>query len=89
MALQETAVPLVTELAAGTADPGDPQVRIRCALQAARLRRLLAEGDEVPGSLVYGSDDEINETLESDLWRGRRLLLGLRSMFVPPNQLAG
>ena len=39
--------------------------------------------------LLYGSDDEINETLESDLWRGRRLLLGLRSMFVPPNQLAG
>jgi hypothetical protein len=53
LALQETAVPLVTGLAAGTADPGDPQVRVRCALQAARLRRLLAEGDEVPGSLVH------------------------------------
>ena len=37
----------------GTADPGDAQVRIRCAVQAARLRRLLAEGDEVPGSLVH------------------------------------
>jgi hypothetical protein len=53
VALQESAVPLVAELAAGTADPGDPQVRIRCAVQAARLRRLLAEGDEVPGSLVH------------------------------------
>jgi hypothetical protein len=53
LALQETAVPLVAELAAGTADPGDEQVRIRCAVQAARLRRLLAEGDEVPGSLVH------------------------------------
>jgi hypothetical protein len=53
LALQEGAVPLVAELAAGTADPGDPQVRIRCAVQAARLRRLLAEGDEVPGSLVH------------------------------------
>jgi hypothetical protein len=53
LALQESAVPLVAELAAGTADPGDPQVRIRCAVQAARLRRLLAEGDEVPGSLVH------------------------------------
>jgi hypothetical protein len=52
-ALQETAVPLVAELAAGTANPGDPQVRTRCAIQAARLRRLLAEGDEVPGSLVH------------------------------------
>jgi hypothetical protein len=53
LALQESAVPLVAELAAGTANPGDAQVRIRCALQAARLRRLLAEGDEVPGSLVH------------------------------------
>jgi hypothetical protein len=53
LALQESAVPLVAELAAGTADPGDPQVRVRCAVQAARLRRLLAEGDEVTGSLVH------------------------------------
>jgi hypothetical protein len=53
LALQESAAPLVAELAAGTADPGDPQVRIRCAVQAARLRRLLAESDEVPGSLVH------------------------------------
>jgi hypothetical protein len=53
LALQESAVPLVAELAAGTADPGDAQVRVRCALQAARLRRLLAEGDEVLGSLVH------------------------------------
>ncbi|HEY9244268.1 MAG TPA: hypothetical protein VIP48_19935, partial [Streptosporangiaceae bacterium] len=50
---QESAIPLVGELAAGTADPGDAQVRTRCAVQAARLRRLLAEGDEVPGSLVH------------------------------------
>jgi hypothetical protein len=53
LALQETAVPLVAELAVGTADPGDAQVRLRCAVQAARLRRLLAEGDEVPGPLVH------------------------------------
>lgn len=53
LALQESAVPLVAELAAGTADPGDAQVRIRCEIQAARLRRLLAEGDEVPGPLVH------------------------------------
>jgi hypothetical protein len=51
--LQESAAPLVAELAAGTADPGDAQVRVRCAVQAARVRRLLAEGDEVPGSLVH------------------------------------
>jgi hypothetical protein len=53
LALQENAVPLVAELAAGTVDPGDEEVRTRCAIQAARLRRLLAEGDEVPGSLVH------------------------------------
>jgi hypothetical protein len=53
LTLQESAAPLVTELAAGTADPGDAEVRVRCAIQAARLRRLMAEGDEVPGSLVH------------------------------------
>jgi hypothetical protein len=53
LALQESAVPLVAELAAGTADPGDAGVRLRCAVQAAKLRRLLAEGDDVPGSLVH------------------------------------
>ncbi len=53
LALQENAVPLAAELAAGTADPGDPEVRMRCAVQAARLRLLLAESDEVPGSLVH------------------------------------
>jgi hypothetical protein len=53
LALQESAVPLVAELAAGTADPGDPEVRVRCAIQAARLRRLLAEGDEVAGPLMH------------------------------------
>jgi hypothetical protein len=53
LALQEGAVPLVAELAAGTADPGDPQVRTKAAIQAARLRRLLAESDDVSGSLVH------------------------------------
>jgi hypothetical protein len=53
LALQESAVPLVAELAAGIADPGDPLTRNRCAVQAARLRRLLAEGDDVTGSLIH------------------------------------
>jgi hypothetical protein len=52
-ALQDSTVPLVTELASGAASPGDPQVRLRCAVQAARLRRLLAEGDELAGSLTH------------------------------------
>jgi hypothetical protein len=53
LSLQEGALPLIAELAAGTADPGDEQVRLRCAVQAARLRRLLAESDDVPGSLLH------------------------------------
>jgi hypothetical protein len=53
LALQESAVPLVAELAAGIADPGDPRTRNQCAVQAARLRRLLAEGDDVTGSLIH------------------------------------
>ncbi len=53
LVLQEGAVPLIAELAAGTADPSDPLVRVRCAVQAARLRRLLAEGDDVSESLVH------------------------------------
>jgi hypothetical protein len=53
LTLQEGALPLVAELAAGTADPGDEQVRLRCAVQAARLRRLLAESDDVAGSLLH------------------------------------
>jgi hypothetical protein len=53
LALQEGAVPLIAELAAGTADPGDAEVQIRSAIQAARLRRLLAEGDDVAGPLVH------------------------------------
>ena len=39
--------------------------------------------------LLRGSEEEINGTLESDLWWGRRVLLGLRSLFVPPTQFAG
>jgi len=53
LALQETAEPLLSGLAAGSADPGDAAVRGICAVEAARLRRLLAESDESPGPLVH------------------------------------
>lgn len=39
--------------------------------------------------LLHGSEGEITETLASDLWRARRLMLGLRSIFTLSNQLAG
>ena len=44
---------LLTELAGG-ADPGDPLVQQRCRAGAARLRRLLAETDDVPDPLLHG-----------------------------------
>jgi hypothetical protein len=53
LGLQETAGPLLRELAAGTADPADPAVRRACAVEAARLRRLMAERDDAPGPLVH------------------------------------
>ena len=52
-ALHETAEPLLRQLADGTADPGDPAVRHSCAVEAARLRRLFAESDDVPDPLVH------------------------------------
>ncbi len=39
--------------------------------------------------LLHGSPDEIEETLENDLWLGRRLLRDLRTIFIPPEMLAG
>ena len=52
-----------------------------------------------PGLLVYwvartvllfhGTDEAIDEALACDLWWGYRVLSGLRTMFVPPQQLVG
>ena len=38
--------------------------------------------------LLKGSTEEIDGTLESDLWWGRRLLLMLRAILGEPTQLA-
>jgi len=39
--------------------------------------------------LLYGSPGQTNEILDCDLWWGRRFLMALRAMFVPPALLAG
>jgi hypothetical protein len=52
-ALQATAAPLLRALAAGTADPGDEAVRRSCAVEAARLRRMIAETDETLSPLGH------------------------------------
>ncbi|WP_422754913.1 hypothetical protein [Micromonospora sp. WMMD708] len=44
---------VLAELADGRADPGDPFVQRRCVLAAARLRRLIAESDDVPDPLLH------------------------------------
>ncbi|MGW3788950.1 hypothetical protein ACWD5Z_30525 [Micromonospora chokoriensis] len=41
------------ELASGKADPNDPEVQRRSVLAAARLRRLIAESDDVPDPLLH------------------------------------
>ena len=51
--LRATAEPLLSGLANGTADPADLAVQRACAVEAARLRRLFAEGDETPDPLVH------------------------------------
>jgi hypothetical protein len=51
--LGTSTVPLLLALTDGTADLGDPRVRADYAVAAARLRRLLAEHDEVVDPLLH------------------------------------
>lgn len=51
--LDEAVRPLLAGLASGDLDPADALVRRRCALEAARLRRLFAEADDVPDPLLH------------------------------------
>ncbi|MEV6811020.1 hypothetical protein [Micromonospora sp. NPDC051296] len=44
---------VLTELAQGRADPADPEVQRRCVRAAGRLRRLIAESDDVPHPLLH------------------------------------
>ncbi|MGC4887338.1 hypothetical protein [Micromonospora sp. DT227] len=48
-----TAEEVLAALATGDADPADPAVRRRAVLAAARLRRLIAESDDVPDPLLH------------------------------------
>ena len=38
-------------------------------------------------TILHGDSDAIEETLDLNVWRGRRLLLAIRSMFDTPTQL--
>ncbi|WP_175412555.1 hypothetical protein [Streptomyces sp. TRM64462] len=52
-ALSATVFPLLAGLAEGSLDPRDDDVRRRCALEAAKLRRLFAENDYAADPLVH------------------------------------
>jgi hypothetical protein len=52
-ALHRTAGPLLAGLADGRLDPSDLGVQRRCEVEAARLRRLIAETDDVPDPLLH------------------------------------
>jgi hypothetical protein len=52
-AVRENNEPLLQGLADGSLHGDDPEVQHACAVQAARLRRMFAEGDDVPNRLLH------------------------------------
>src|SRR5207244_3185595 len=48
-----TAGPLLSGLADGTLDPANPDVVRRCAIEAARMRRLFADSDDRGDRLLH------------------------------------
>ncbi|GAA4573566.1 hypothetical protein GCM10023176_38820 [Micromonospora coerulea] len=73
-----TAEEVLTALSTGDADPADPEVRRRCVLAAARLRRLIAESDDVPDPLLH----ELRAA--ADLAERNGLPIDLIAIGVPP-----
>ena len=51
--LAETTAPLLEGLASGEHDPADPAVQRACSVEAARMRRLFAESDDVADPLEH------------------------------------
>jgi hypothetical protein len=51
--LADTARPLLSGLADGSFDPTDQATRLRCAIEAARMRRLFAESDDAEDPLLH------------------------------------
>jgi hypothetical protein len=51
--VSETAAPILEGLADGSLVPSDPAVQRRCAVEAARMRRLFAETDTVENPLLH------------------------------------
>ncbi|MFB4195571.1 sensor histidine kinase [Streptomyces carpaticus] len=78
-ALSRTTVPLLAALADGRLDTADPDVRHRCAVEAARLRRLFAESDNATDPLVH----ELMACAEVAERRGASVTWAVRGAPVP------
>ncbi|GHE77064.1 hypothetical protein GCM10017786_02950 [Amycolatopsis deserti] len=72
-------LPLLAGLADRTLDPRTDDVRHRCALAAARLRRLFAENDDVPDPLVH----EVAAAVEVAERRGVAVSFAVSGEVVP------
>jgi hypothetical protein len=72
--LQQSAAQVLDDLAAGVSDPADLRVQRRCAIEAARLRRLFLETEDVPNPLLH----EIRGC--ADIAERRGVIVDLRSV---------
>ena len=72
--LQQSAAQVLDGLAAGVSDPADSRVQRRCAIEAARLRRLFLETEDVPNPLLH----EIRGC--ADVAERRGVIVDLRSV---------
>ncbi|MEU1045584.1 ATP-binding protein [Streptomyces sp. NPDC005897] len=73
-ALTATTVPLLVGLGHGALSPHDKAVRLRCGVEAARLRRLFAEGDAVSDPLL----NELRACVEVTEHQGVTVSLAVR-----------
>jgi len=74
--LAASAVPLLAGLAAGELFPDDPVVQRACAIEAARMRRLFAESDDVLDPLEH----ELHACIDLAERRGVTVQLALRGV---------
>jgi hypothetical protein len=77
--LAVTTAPLLAGLAAGDLDPGERQVQRACAVEAARMRRLFAEGDDVAEPLIH----ELRACIDVAERRGVAVHLSVRGSLPP------
>ncbi|MET9355562.1 ATP-binding protein [Streptomyces sp. NPDC006617] len=75
-ALTATTVPLLVGLGHGALTPHDKAVRLRCGVEAARLRRLFAEGDAVSDPLL----NELRACVEVTEHQGVTVSLAVRGL---------